>query len=153
MRGIRLAWIALALIALAFAVLNARSTAASASMGCAKMGELSLNGAPADATCESPLYYAVGWWPLIAIGLALVGPPVIAAKVMRTWMSWLVVVTLGAVAAVGVSHWPTVWGALLFAIPLVFVGFILTLWQMVCATTGPSACPGPRRAPAQRGEM
>ncbi|WP_454164724.1 hypothetical protein [Gordonia iterans] len=133
MRGIRIAWLVTALVAMLYAAWTAFGPAESASMAWGKFGALEMPNAPADATCNSPLYYAVGVWPLVVIGLALGGPPMIAALALRAWVSWAVVVTLGVVALLGVVQWPVVWGHLMFAIPLLVVAVIVASLQVVLA--------------------
>ena len=133
MRGIRIAWLVTVLVAMLYAAWTAFGPAASASMACGKFGALEMPDAPADATCDSPMYYAVGVWPLVVIALALVGPPMIAA---------LAPADLGLVGrrrdagggrvarcrpvAGGVGH-------LMFAIPLLVVAVLVASLQVVLA--------------------
>ncbi|MFT3661116.1 MAG: ABC transporter permease [Gordonia sp. (in: high G+C Gram-positive bacteria)] len=120
----RVSWIVLAGIALAYAVWTALGPAGRWSLGCRKMP---------DATCDIPMYHAVGVWPLVVIGAVLAGPPALAALASATRVSWLMLGALVVVAFLGLVNWSEFWGSLLFAIPLLVMSFVVTLLQMVFA--------------------
>ncbi|WP_143412529.1 hypothetical protein [Gordonia lacunae] len=110
---VRVAWIVVAALGCAFAVWNAFEPAGWSSMSCGKFGELDEPGVRAGATCDDPVWFAYGAWPLVTLGALLSAPAVVAALMMRWWVSWLAVAALAALTVYGVAHWTGFWGLLM----------------------------------------
>ncbi|MFW0785119.1 hypothetical protein AAFP35_11395 [Gordonia sp. CPCC 206044] len=108
-----MAWLVLGVLGVAFAVWNAFEPAGWSSMSCGKTGELDEPGVRADATCDDPVWSAYGTWPPVTVAALLSAAPVVAALVMRFWVSWLAVVALAALTVYGVAHWTGFWGLLM----------------------------------------
>lgn len=113
MRWVRLAWAVLGMLGVAFAVSMAFEPAGWSSMSCGKSGKLELTGVRADATCDDPVWFVYGAWPLVTVGVLLSSAPVVAALVMRWWVSWLAVAALAGATVYGVGHWTGFWGLLM----------------------------------------
>ncbi|MGZ8177403.1 ABC transporter permease [Williamsia sp. SKLECPSW1] len=94
------------------------ATIGATDLGCSKTGTPGRDG----FSCADPITDLVGWWPFVAMGLLLAGPPVIAAVARRVWVSWLVVVCLVAVGVWGVGHWTGEWSTLILGLPLAVLG-------------------------------
>lgn len=110
---VRVAWIGLAALGVVFAVWNAFEPAGWSSMSCGKSGELGEHGVRAGAVCDDPVWFAYGVWPLVTLGALLSAAPLVAALVMRWWVSWLAIVALAGLTAYGVAHWTGFWGLLM----------------------------------------
>lgn len=123
-------WWALAALAAALMLSAGNSSIMSASLSCAKVGEIYNDDAPAHLQCNDPLIEWVGVWPFVWLGLLLVTPPVVAALVMRLWVSWMAVAALGVLSIVGLINWTgIVWGRLLYAVPLAIAALVIATVQ------------------------
>jgi hypothetical protein len=67
----------------------------------------------------------LGVWPLVWLGVLLAGPLALAAVAMRRSVSWLVVAAFAILSFVGLANWANFWGALLVAIPLTVIVFVV----------------------------
>ncbi len=88
-------------------------------LACSKTGE-----SFAAYRCEDRIVDVLGIWPVIGLGLLLTTPPVVAALVMRKWVSWVVVAALVGLSITGLANWTSFWGDLLYAVPLVVLGTV-----------------------------
>lgn len=129
MKWVRTAWVVLGLVGVAFAVSMALESAGWSSMSCGKIGELDEPGARAGATCDDPVWSAYGVWPPVALGVLLSAAPLVAALVMRWWVSWLAIAALVGVTVYGVGHWDGFWGLLMVG------GAPMTVAAIVIAAT------------------
>ncbi|OBC05325.1 MULTISPECIES: hypothetical protein [unclassified Gordonia (in: high G+C Gram-positive bacteria)] len=109
MRAIRVAWLAMAVAALGYAVACGFMPVGEVTVSCGKSGELSVAGAHAGATCEDSIFAALGPRRLIEMGVLLASPPLIAAVALRVWVSWLVVPAMAVLVFVGVANWADFW--------------------------------------------
>ncbi|WHU46687.1 hypothetical protein QNM97_22360 [Gordonia sp. L191] len=126
MAAIRCLWCVLAVGALAFEIWAAFQPVGFVSMGCGKGNVLEETGTRPGATCEDSTFSALGPWPLIQLGLALAVPPIVAAIVMRRWVSWLVVPVMLVVSFVGLAHWTFFWLLLTLAgVPMAVLAIII----------------------------
>lgn len=108
--AVRAAWSMLLLVA---AVLTAFAAwGPIPSLGCSKIGQLDVAGAPSDATCDSSVVHVLGVWPIFGIGVLLCAPAAIAAVYVRQWISWLAFAAYVFVGLAGLVNW-TGWMSLL----------------------------------------
>lgn len=117
-------WWAAAAVALVFTVWVGTAPMADVSLSCSKTGELFLDGGRSPFQCDDSKITVLGVWPLVALGLLLTSPPVVAALAMRRWISWLVVATLVGLSIAGLANWSSYWGSLIFAVPLAALGSV-----------------------------
>lgn len=121
----RAVWWVSAAAALAFTVWVGTSwSMAEVSLSCAKIGE-SLS----SYRCDDRVVHALGIRPVVGSGLLLTTPPVVAALVMRKWVSWLVVAQLACLSIAGLANCDSYWGSLMFAVPLATVGAVAASFQ------------------------
>ncbi|OPX17219.1 hypothetical protein B1964_00750 [Gordonia sp. i37] len=126
MAAVRCLWCVIAVGALAFVIWAAYQPVGFVSLGCGKGGVLEETGTRPGATCADTAFSALGPWPLIQLGLALALPPIVAAIVMRCWVSWLVVPVILVVAFVGLANWAFFWGLLTLAgVPMAVLSLII----------------------------
>ncbi|UZF56715.1 hypothetical protein LH935_01510 [Gordonia polyisoprenivorans] len=126
MAAVRCLWCLLAACALTFVIWTAYQPVGFVSLGCGKGGALEETGTRPGATCEDSTFSALGPWPLIQLGLALGVPPIVAAIVMRCWVSWLAVPVILVPAFVGLANWAFFWGLLTPAgVPMAVLSLII----------------------------
>lgn len=113
MKLVRAAWVALGVLALAFALWNAFEPAGWSSMSCGKIGELDEPGVRPGATCDDPVWSAYGVWPPVTLGVLLSAAPLVAVLVMRWWVSWIAIAALAGLTVYGLAHWTGFWGLLM----------------------------------------
>lgn len=122
----RTIWWALAVAVLPFTVWNAMSLRMfDVSMSCAKIGE------SGSYECGDRAIDVLGVWPLIALGLLLATPPLVAAIAMRKSVSWLAVTVLIGLSIAGVLLVPrsSYWSLLVFALPMAALATIAAACQ------------------------
>ncbi|GAB6919593.1 hypothetical protein JCM9803A_00430 [Rhodococcus erythropolis] len=78
----------------------------------------------------------LGVWPLVSLGLLLTAPPVVAVLAMRKLVSCFEVAALVGLSVVGMANWTSVWGSLLFAVPLAVVGSVAASLQKAIPRQG-----------------
>ncbi|WP_341257591.1 MULTISPECIES: hypothetical protein [Gordonia] len=113
MRRVRAAWIMLALLGVASIVARAFSEARNGAVSCGKTGEVYIDGVRSDADCTDTYVSVFGIWPLVQLGLLLVAPAIVAACVLRAWVSVAATATYGALTVIGVVNWADWWGQLI----------------------------------------
>ncbi|ETD34158.1 hypothetical protein W823_03615 [Williamsia sp. D3] len=129
MAVLRAVWWGMALTASVYAIAMSMEPVAGVSLSCSKTGVLGLDGDRSSLQCGDSLVNVLGVWPLVQLGMLLTIPPVLAALVMRRWMSWLVVATFVALTFIGVANWASFWVSLWIAAPMAIVGLVAATVQ------------------------
>jgi hypothetical protein len=125
MSFIRIAWGILALAAAAVVIVGANASVAATNLSCSKSGTTGFD----EYSCSDPITSVVGVWPFLLMGVALVGPALLAMVVDRAWLSWLAVLAIGGAAGWGAGHWASEWATLILGLPIAFLGAVVAAVQ------------------------